>query len=536
MKSRRSIVCLVLFLLALDLAAGRWSKRAQVAEAQTPDKSRVFVPRIPITPEGPISFEEFSPQSGTPVRVSNQYEAARGVVFNPEVDVSEFPAGFAHSGTKAIVRCWGVEFGCDPRFVFAFSKPQRRVKVWFGFSQAVERADDVVLRIFKSGDASGPSTAERSAPLALSDRSVPVTREVEAISGSADILSATVSLRTDVAGFSQLVLDDIEFDDGSTQSDLTFESLQAQVGPDRQLTITAVLKNIGASPSAATTLELTEAKFWDTSPSGDVPPLNPGATASVTLQTTLSARLRPGLYRYTVVIDPKGVISDADRTNNSKSDRFEMSRGKPDLSVRLLNSGVNQYQAYVIAEIKNVGKVVSPVTIARLELDGTVMNTAAVKSLAPEESVEVNLVTDQKPAPGQHPFEVRVNYDQSIDESDLTNNSATGLVTVRKNWFDDPRVPCGIGIVIAVLTLTAVTVSVNKRIKRRRARRNKQREAQSPVAGPTFVARPKVDSGAQQLNLSGPDRPSIAVRLRPRIEESSQEIFDRPRPTSKGEA
>jgi hypothetical protein len=204
--------------------------------------------------------------------------------------------------------------------------------------------------------------------------------------------------------------------------------------------------------------------------------------------------------------------------------------------VRLLNSGVNQYQAYVIAEIKNVGKVVSPVTIARLELDGTVMNTAAVKSLAPEESVEVNLVTDQKPAPGQHPFEVRVNYDQSIDESDLTNNSATGLVTVRKNWFDDPRVPCGIGIVIAVLTLTAVTVSVNKRIKRRRARRNKQREAQSPVAGPTFVARPKVDSGAQQLNLSGPDRPSIAVRLRPRTEESSQEIFDRPRPTSKGEA
>lgn len=493
------------------------------------------MPRISIAPVGPIGFEEFSPQSGTPIRVSNQYEQARGVVFNPEVDVSEFPAGFAHSGTRAIVRCWGVEFGCDPRFVFTFSKPQRRVKIWFGFSQAVERADAVVLRIFKSADGSGSSTAEASAPLALSDRSIPVTRELEATSESADILSATVSLRNDVAGFSQLVLDDIEFDEGSTQSDLTFESLQAQVGSDRQLIVTAVVKNIGASPSAATTLELTQSRYWDTSPSAGVPPLDPGATASVTLQTTLSAR-RPGPYPYTVVIDPQGTIPDADRTNNSRSDRFEMLRGKPDLSVKLLNSGVNQYQAYVIAEVKNVGNVVSPATIARLELDGAVISTTTVKSLAPEESVEVNLVTAQKPPSGQHSFEVKVNYDQSVDESDLTNNSATGMLTVRSNWVEDPRVPIGIGILILILTVTGVTVSVNRRIKRRRARRNDQQAHQPPLTGPTFVARPKVDLGEQQLSLSHPDRPSFAVRLRPRSGESLQEIFDRPGRASRGES
>jgi hypothetical protein len=60
-------------------------------------------------------------------------------LFNPEVDVSEYPPGFARTGTKAITRCWGVEVSCDGRFVMAFLKLQRRVKIWFGFSQAVER-------------------------------------------------------------------------------------------------------------------------------------------------------------------------------------------------------------------------------------------------------------------------------------------------------------------------------------------------------------------------------------------------------------
>jgi hypothetical protein len=202
--------------------------------------------------------------------------------------------------------------------------------------------------------------------------------------------------------------------------------------------------------------------------------------------------------------------------------------------VKLLNSGVNQYQAFVIAEIKNVGKVSSPATIARLELDGRAIGTAAVKSLAPEESVEVNLVTDQKPPRGQHSFEVKVNYDASVDESDLTNNSVTGLIMVRDRWCDDP-IPCVIGIVLVVIILTVVTVSVNKRIKRRRARRNEQRPEQPPVTSSSFTARPKVDSGVQQLDLSDPGRPSIAVRLRPRTGESSQEIFDRPGPTLRGE-
>lgn len=533
MKSRKSIVCLVLFLLALDSAGGHWSQQPQVGGTQTPNKSRVFVPRVPIQLQGPISFEEFSPAPGSRVRVTNEYEQARGIVFNPEVDVLEYPDRFAHTGTKAITRCWGVEVSCDGRFVMAFLKPQRRVKIWFGFSRAVERPYDVVLRLFTSADASGTSVAEASAPLPVSDGPVKVDFPLEATSPKADIFSATVGLRNADTGPSELVIDDIEFD-VPAQSDLTFESLQAQVMPDLQLVITAVVKNNGPSSSAATTLELTESRFWDTPASTDVPPLDPGAISVLSLRTTLSARPRPGQYPYTVVIDPKRTISDADPLNNSREGRFEISLGKPDFSVKLLNSGVNQYQAFVIAEIKNVGRVSSPATIATLELDGIAIGTAAVKSLAPEESVEVNLVTDQKPPRGQHSFVVKVNYDESVDESDLTNNSVTGLIMVRDRWCEDP-IPCVIGIVLVVITLTGVTVAVNKRIKRRRARRNEQRPEQPPVTSPIFTACPKVDSGVQQLDLSDPGRPSIAVRLRPRTGESLQEIFDRPGPTPRGE-
>jgi hypothetical protein len=80
MKYRKSIVCLVLFLLALYSAGGDWSQQPQVAGTQTPDKSRVFVPRVPIPLQGPISFEEFSPAPGSRVRVTNEYEQARGII------------------------------------------------------------------------------------------------------------------------------------------------------------------------------------------------------------------------------------------------------------------------------------------------------------------------------------------------------------------------------------------------------------------------------------------------------------------------
>jgi len=137
MKFTRLIVCVALLIFCVSSLRNVSSQQAQLPQQRTPRMTRDYVPPIRIPTEGPISFEEFpalSPGRGVITRLSNQYEEARGIVFN-DVGVFDYPNGFAHSGTKAIERCSGVEFGCDTRFVMTFPlKPQRRVKVWFGYA------------------------------------------------------------------------------------------------------------------------------------------------------------------------------------------------------------------------------------------------------------------------------------------------------------------------------------------------------------------------------------------------------------------
>ena len=78
---------------------------------------------------GIITFEEFTtpgPGQGGQVRVNDQYP---GVTFNSAwvLDYSKgltIP-GFAHSGTRAIVLCYGIEFCTDTTFRISFARPRK---------------------------------------------------------------------------------------------------------------------------------------------------------------------------------------------------------------------------------------------------------------------------------------------------------------------------------------------------------------------------------------------------------------------------
>jgi hypothetical protein len=84
-----------------------------------------------------IDFESLS-SSGEIVR--NQF-ASKGVIFQPVLGVDYSQDGpipaFAHSGAKALEVCRGVEF-CRSKLDISFTTGQRRVKIWTGFTGALD--------------------------------------------------------------------------------------------------------------------------------------------------------------------------------------------------------------------------------------------------------------------------------------------------------------------------------------------------------------------------------------------------------------
>src|SRR5580765_7745810 len=106
-----------------------------------------------------IDFEDITAGApggfgGPPADVSSRY-ATLGVTFGNALgfDYSKntaYPAGFAHSGTKAIEACYASEF-CSAPLRINFNSAQARVKVWVGYG-FLRSADTIVLRAY---DASG---------------------------------------------------------------------------------------------------------------------------------------------------------------------------------------------------------------------------------------------------------------------------------------------------------------------------------------------------------------------------------------------
>lgn len=538
MKLARSIVGMALILLAISVLTNTASQQSKVTQMQKkpPGATQVYVPPFRISTERPISFEEFpSTPAGHPLiaTVNEQYEEALGITFN-DVAVYVYPEGFAH-GTKAISKCVG-EFDCDP-FLLKFSrKPQRRVKVWFGYRDAVPRPDQVVLKIF---NLAGAPIGEKSAELAINDRPLPVSKELEITSENGDIGSATVSFRNtnSVAG---LVLDDIDFDDLLPQPDLTIESVQAQLGLDRQLMVTAGIRNIGKGSSIPTTLELSEPKFWDEPPGIAVKALNPGELVSVNFVTSLPADQPRSALDYTAVVDPKETIRDSDTRNNSKSDRFVVARGKPDLTVRIVDAGVDSNDhAFVITEITNIGNAASTPTVVEVESSGQTIGTATVAPVQPQGSILVNVSIPQKPSAGQHNFQAVVNRDNSLDEADLTNNSVTGLLAIPGiSWPPlDVLIPILICVFIGGLFLTYTLVKRKPGRPRITAPTppSSQGPSQPSPTVPTFVARPTLDPGRQEISLASPNIPTVALNLRAQSGASSTQIFDGITPLDRGE-
>jgi hypothetical protein len=165
-----------------------------------------------------IDFESLpAPGNGTGgLAVKNQF-AANGVIFNSPTAL-DFSQGipipnFAHSGTKAIELCYGIEFCTGPLEV-TFTTVQRRVKVWVGYSSGLDSAQAVVLRAFDGG---GNQVAQTTQNLGPSTGPIPVSTSLEVMRSPAAIRRVTLGFvgaeASPAAMFNNgIVVDDVEFD------------------------------------------------------------------------------------------------------------------------------------------------------------------------------------------------------------------------------------------------------------------------------------------------------------------------------------
>ena len=216
-----------------------------------------------------------------------------------------------------------------------------------------------------------------------------------------------------------------------------------------QFTLSAIVRNDGDTPSAATTLryyQSTDATITTSDTAvgtGAVAELAASATSSGSVD--LTAPSTAGAYYYGACVD--AVTDESDTTNNCSAsvqvDVSEPQQGQggpqtpqgPDLAAVafFLASGVHDgapgRSLTFQARIRNVGNVVSPATTLRfyssrnrtISTDDTLLGTVAVETIIPSRRIDSKTLTLTAPStPGTYYYGACV--DAVTDESDTTNN------------------------------------------------------------------------------------------------------------------
>jgi cysteine-rich repeat protein len=141
--------------------------------------------------------------------LTTQY-ASQGITFDAGERVIDFSSqpGFAHSGSKALIICYGVEF-CTDVHEFSFAAPQRRVRVWAGWNYSLTDPFTVVLEGLNEV---GAVVASAMATFPASSTPAPVRDELLITRPTPEITSARVRILETIYAPS-VVIDDVEFGD-----------------------------------------------------------------------------------------------------------------------------------------------------------------------------------------------------------------------------------------------------------------------------------------------------------------------------------
>lgn len=250
-----------------------------------------------------IDFEDIDVGRNARQELTEQY-AARGITFN-RVTLLVYSGGVAH-GTRAIEQCWGVEF-CSTPFEMTFPSAVSEVRVRVGYSGPLREAAPIVMEAF--GAANERLTATRLV-LPSSPNAIPADRELTVTASG--IRRVTVANGTPNGFTNGIVLDDIEF--VTPVADLAVARVKASRGSNGRGLLSIQLENRGDAPSAPA--EVVARSSAAPNATVELQALQPGQSASVRLEVAVPAN-QTGVIE--VVVDPRRVLPDGDRSNNDGS-------------------------------------------------------------------------------------------------------------------------------------------------------------------------------------------------------------------------
>jgi xanthosine utilization system XapX-like protein len=263
-----------------------------------------------------IDFEDIQTGargSGGQVRIARQYER-KGLILNDAFLLDYSKTGtpnFAHSGTRAIEQCYGIEF-CETPFELTFTSAQSRLKVWAGYSEGIRGSAAVRLEVF---DQAGKPLKATQAKLDTSNASR-IQTPLEIKLDDSLIWRAKVSITgTPISGFA---LDDIEFEAVALLPDLVPQDVTHRADGDLYF-IDARVENVGRRASPPTVLEIVSEGH---TARADVPKLDPKQSLPVAVKVAWT--LGTGAHAFSVSLDPDRRIQEEREDNNASSHTIEV--------------------------------------------------------------------------------------------------------------------------------------------------------------------------------------------------------------------
>jgi subtilase family serine protease len=168
--------------------------------------------------------------------------------------------------------------------------------------------------------------------------------------------------------------------------------------------------------------------------SGTIPSLAPNGGAPVSVATTLGP-YAAGSHTAELVVDPQNAIAETIETNNTSSQTFVVS---PTPAVDLVAASLMVSPAApttgqtltVTATVSNPGSAASTNVAWQMKVDGTVVGSGTILSLAPNGSAPVSAANMGPYAAGSHTAELVVDPQNAIAESDEGNNTTSQVFTV----------------------------------------------------------------------------------------------------------
>jgi subtilase family serine protease len=196
------------------------------------------------------------------------------------------------------------------------------------------------------------------------------------------------------------------------------------------ITITAVVQNTGAKPAGASTLKI-EIQGETTPATYPISSLAAGATQQIQRQVNLTT---PGNYNVTATADLNNVVAEADETNNTATDSFEVKA--PDLIISSLThspaSPSNIENITITAIVKNNGNSNAGASTLEIKVGTeTTPPTYAIPALAPNATHQIQRQLTLA-TPDTYTITATADKNTAVAESNETNNTASDSITVVK--------------------------------------------------------------------------------------------------------